>query len=945
MKYIKYKIGQEYDVVHENSDFEESIFSEQYEQALSLVCRYLGDIGNRVLKGVWFCGERGEGKTSCMQTVLSILGYNHVDTCTKQKYKEYLSKIRCEKLTEKKIEILDVIDPSFFDECHNVLELVIGKLYIEYIQTKKMCETLDRDLNRKLIEQFQRVRQCLGILLHERKKGVDELESLDVLAAELELRKHIENAVDLYLRFCKKDVIVISIDDVDLNMEYAYEMCEQIRKFLTIPNCIVFVSVKVSQLKDAVALAKKGDLSYVKGKVVERLVDENEIYEMAKKYISKLMPVASRVSMPKTYSIAEEPLFIEGMDNWEEWKKAVKDGTYVSLKQRVLELIFSRTRYLFYNSRGLVSPIIPNNLRELMNLIGLLVSMKQIKDSTNPEESKDLGNNKQRFKTYFHTIWSTGFSQEIQKKLLPIVFNENGNYLNKEITDLLRERFFKESNSKDYEQIDFDEIEGEGKSYSDSKNDTGTQLLVKSIISSLNFGYNISCGDVLYIISLLEKEYLSEENSALLFYLESLLSMRLYEAYESITEPQGNIFPENKETENEINRIDGRFIHTNVLQRLLGGSYFTYLPGELLPKSDNQTYDLRVINGKSLIAQIKDLKKNWTIISDLDDNDEKKNKEKEFAKDFNIVEFFIWTIRYPVRSKERTDILKAGDLVRKNVVPAYLLQFTDKTGYFLFDILAPFYNVVNPEFAYKRFSGIFEEIYEVAQKMEGSILNQMLTACKDRRDYSLLLENEEGQRLHKLLSDGVLRNVEIISSLFENAKSYRNVNKQKITYEEMSKFYQKIQDSGKAIYGAEGENERYKIEFGFIKPLEVFLREIKNSEKKETFEAVFTVGKEKLNENRIPKWEEVHTKLGKAYTGAGLRSNLRKHSFFESWTGQKLKTVFPDGEMLDTNDIKDSYNQWRDRKIAELEHLAPAGEDAEVREQVANNSVPTEGEE
>ena len=187
-----------------------------------------------------------------MQTVLDILKNRCSDTCS-----QYLENIGVNSLKKRKIEILDIIDPSFFDKCHNVLELVIGKLYLKYIQAKKDSGSLDRDLNRKLIEQFQKVRQCLGILLREREKGIDNLESLDVLAAGLELRKHIEEAVNLYLRFSEKEVVIIPIDDVDLNMEHAYEMCEQIRKFLTIPNCIVFVSVKVSQLRDAVALAKK----------------------------------------------------------------------------------------------------------------------------------------------------------------------------------------------------------------------------------------------------------------------------------------------------------------------------------------------------------------------------------------------------------------------------------------------------------------------------------------------------------------------------------------------------------------------------------------------------------------------------------------------------------------------------------------------------------------
>ncbi|WP_075967772.1 hypothetical protein [Parabacteroides massiliensis] len=882
-----------------------------------------------------------------MQTVLDILKNRCSDTCS-----QYLENIGVNSLKKRKIEILDIIDPSFFDKCHNVLELVIGKLYLKYIQAKKDSGSLDRDLNRKLIEQFQKVRQCLGILLREREKGIDNLESLDVLAAGLELRKHIEEAVNLYLRFSEKEVVIIPIDDVDLNMEHAYEMCEQIRKFLTIPNCIVFVSVKVSQLRDAVALAKKSGLSHVDGKVVEGLVDDNEIYEMAKKYISKLMPVASRVNMPKTYSIAEGPLFIEGNDNQEEWLSVVEAGTYIPLKQRVMELIFSRTRYLFYNSRGLVSPIIPNNLRELMNLIGLLVSMKPIKDSTNPEEEKDLRNNKQWFKTYFHTIWNARFSKEIQEKLSRIVFNENGTYLNKEIVEVLGQKILKGLNDRDYEQIDFDEIEGEGKSNSESKTDTDTQFLVKSIISSLNFGYNLSCGDVLYIISLLEKEYLSEEDSALLFYLESLLSMRLYEAYESITETPGNIFPKNREDEKEISRIDSRFIHTNALQRLVGGSYFTYIPGELLPKSNKQTFDLRVIDGKSLIAQMRKLKEEWDEISSLEDNDkekkkEKGDKEKEFAKDFNLIEFFIWTIRYPVRSKEKMDILKAGDLVRKNVVPAYLSQFTDKTGFFLFDILAPFYNVVNPEFAYKRFNGIFDGVYEVAQKLSESMLNRMLKECNNRSDYKFLEKRE--QNFHKFLSDGVLRNVEIISSLFENARSYRNVSKQKVSYEVMGKFYKTIQNSGKAIYGIDDENERYKIKFNFIKPLETFLEKVENSRQKDVFEAVFTIDKkEPTNENRIPEWNELSKLLSKVKKRDKIRENLREHPYFASWADKDLKGIYPDGENIKTMKEKETlYNQWKERHMAKSQHAEqsqqPQEEQQENEPVVAVDAMP-EGE-
>lgn len=69
MAHIIYKIGQEKDIITEKDRYEESIFSEQYDTALHYVAHYCNDINGKMLKPLFFCGERGDSKTSCMQTI------------------------------------------------------------------------------------------------------------------------------------------------------------------------------------------------------------------------------------------------------------------------------------------------------------------------------------------------------------------------------------------------------------------------------------------------------------------------------------------------------------------------------------------------------------------------------------------------------------------------------------------------------------------------------------------------------------------------------------------------------------------------------------------------------------------------------------------------------------------------------------------------------------
>lgn len=73
-----------------------------------------------------FIGERGSGKTSCMKSFLRAIENN-----------EYLES-EMENRMKVKFEILDMIEPSFFTDKINIIELVISNLF------KKFSEKLEK---------------------------------------------------------------------------------------------------------------------------------------------------------------------------------------------------------------------------------------------------------------------------------------------------------------------------------------------------------------------------------------------------------------------------------------------------------------------------------------------------------------------------------------------------------------------------------------------------------------------------------------------------------------------------------------------------------------------------------------------------------------------------------------------------------------------------------
>ncbi|OUQ53478.1 hypothetical protein B5E60_07540 [Alistipes sp. An116] len=680
---------------------------------------------------------------------------------------------------------LKEIDPSFFDDTHNIIELVVGSLYSVLSSEAKKDEYADSERN-NLVSQFNKVMIYLKYLAkpEDKEHYYDGLQELEALSVGLSLQDSIQKLFATFLEYVNKKYLIIVVDDLDLNIQGAYIMSEHIRKYLTNDRCIIMLSVKVEQLIDAVQ-------HYLEN---SQNVDSAEGHEMAVKYVTKLIPVSSRVNMPLLEDYCDNELIYTNSNG-------VDYDEFHSVKEAVTHSIFWKTGYLFYNSRGRNSLIIPSSLRSLRQLLHMLYRMP-LRDKEHLAEHKQ---NQKQFKQYFFYTWTQQLSAEYRHIAHKLISIESDLAFNKAVVaNLMTLDVLKNSHQ------------------------------FKFIADPSNYAYNISLGDVMRILEYLDQDESDMQLQLFVFFVRSLYSIKMYECYDFVTEDiNNNHYPEpaNNEKVGEIYSSDVMFEHTNKMQKLVNGRYFSFEVDEVLPPQsiqgdENQSRDCKLINGDILIAEIQSLGHNKDQIDD------------SYKERFQMVEFFMLTISRLANIKRKTD---SWELKRNAFEPSYLMPFHSTIKNLVFDVLSPFYNVLNLKNTYNRFDVYFNQtddnlsIYDFAKRHDWSLLSKMIT--NNDREY----DNE----MHGFLSDAVLRNAEVLNALSERIRvgrfdSYSSQNKICI-----KEFYNKITKSGMRTYPKSKEDEPYQIQFKFLNVICSFLESCNH----DAFEAIF--GRQNEVENII----------------------------------------------------------------------------------------------
>lgn len=844
MAIIKYIVGHENSVITESQNYNESIFAEQYHQALSLINNFITRDAEDALRIISFCGERGSGKSSCMKSVIKLI--SDLPNPENASARQFVTKLKCESLISTRFEIAPIIDPSFFDEYNNILELILGQLYNDLRKYEHdHRNAIDRNISNSVYDSFSSVRNALLTIHEDEKHRFNEFADLSVLSSAVSLKKSIHDLIKGYLKLIGKDRIIFIVDDIDLNIPGAYDMCEQIRKYLCMPECIIMISFKYEQLQSAVYTAMKRSFE-------KNTIPRQEIEDMVNRYLDKFIPNAQRIHMPAAYDLCDRTLRVYDKNG------DLVPILHMTVKDAVVNLIFNKTRFLFYNSKGGISPIVPNNLRELFQLIGLLWIMPDLPPKKgSPERWNTLEANKNVFKTYFFNYWTKCLNKEYLVKVREWTQNTPYTILNKNVVRWLSNAF--ETELKRHYDEDFDE--------SPTTKYASAEFLIKRITAEENFSYNVSIGDVFFLIHLLEQDILSPQKEKILFFIKSYYSILLFEYYDIVTEFDGELAPLEQD-KSGLYRIDHRFDNTNDLQRLVNGRYFTYRPGELIRNGvDGSHFDSRIIKGSwdvfnevfkicGLCIEFYDkhvfeLQEQKSLNQDSDEVKNQiqllENTIKEMERNFRLAEFLIFTVSRSIPQKEKRDFYIGDDNFRSNVAPYALTQFNLQTGFYVFDVLHPFYVLCNPKYFYSRYDKILcidtptDKLFDFALHHKFSIINMMINkVCDNSPTYDT--DDEKLKELVKsLLSDAIIRNAEVLMAMFENMVSLRDTEKSG-GFEKISAFYKGISDSHMSTHkvGNAPDAEPYHISFKFLEALTDFIdNDLSNEITKDAFSKIF----------------------------------------------------------------------------------------------------------
>lgn len=662
-----------------------------------------------------------------------------------------------------------------------------GKISGKSIQNADYSAKLNERNN--LLRYFQKAKRHLGHLEKEKRELYDELEELDALSAGVKLEECIGLLFEEYLKFQNKKKIVLAIDDLDLNMTEGYKMAEQIRKYLNHKSCILLIGLNVSQLSTVIQNSIAKELKTSPS-------ESPELSVMASKYVMKLIPYGNRVLMPSIGELCNMKLQICRRGDA---LKELKDLN--SVKDEVTRLIFMKTRYLFYNEKGSVSPIVPMNLRSLRLLLGMLMHMEDF------EDNKSHSGNKRIFKSYFFNEWT-----KCLDKYRNFVKNLS------EYHDLSGINMFVINYFTEYCKV----------------------FNIKLPDVKIESEYDVSLGDVLKTLTYIANTNSDNETKKLIFFLRSFYSMKLYELYDVISETEGGIYPSVISDDAEVVKVDTVFKNVNQLQKLLNGSYFRYDQNSLLaPKQNKYPRDLHVIDGNSFNKLLKEVATGLEKYNDVEfaDDDESEGAEKwrAFKQNFRMCEFFMFTTLRSITSKDKLDV--SNYFVSPDAsVPAYMTEYHQNMGFYLFDIMAPFYNVVNIQYAYLRFSEI-GNLYEFALNHKWSLLRSMMDRVYDDRGKPIV---EEGKSytdvaMHCLVSDAVIRNTDVHSAIMETMQTNRlKIKETGDTTYLLEKTYNALTKIGmKTYYFSEGK--AHEIRFAFLNAITDFLKETDNT----VFEDIF----------------------------------------------------------------------------------------------------------
>ena len=793
---IFFRVGDENRIVVEGifgEQKDKSIFTDQYRKALHVMDSDLAHKAeydrdrNEYRSNVFaFIGERGSGKTSCMSSIVDYLKTNNVE----ESYPN---------LRAKHFVAMKLIDPTFFnDDKESVVGSVVSQLlqlFKDIREKKKKGGEINSLLEQEIVEKFHLVGQNIDCLNKGTRMMPEDLEYLNQLSSAVDLKSNIRDLISKLLSYQGEQdaVIIVSIDDIDMNRKGVTRMVEDIRKYLSNEYLLIMVAVHLGQLT---MIEKQEYLSQYEKLWDNKQIDGNRIDEMTERFLDKFLPHAHRILMPEGGYYLAAPMAI--IDNGKEV------FTSVSVRQGICEMIFTKTRYLFYNANDSANRIVPKNLRDLRHLIGLLYDMADYKNGeASPSDATGIYN-KGLFKEYLFGTWCRAHLEErMRQEVISLMDIADVTLFNSRVIEILR------SNFNDLEPLVSGNVE-----------------LAKEILNGIkaagNNNFNFSAGDALNLIFLLEGTTYDEQQKNLLFLLKSLYSIRLYEYYDERTE--GDEIGARKL---EL-LLDDRVAKYGLTyyEKLVAGSFINPVFYHVVPKERNGvSRQTRGINLAKLNDLIADCVEHW---------------DERPAETIRLAEYFMLTTSrlLDTKNKARKDDFVEPDY-RKRQEPYYAQTFSMANVNACFDANAFLFNMVRLKECYARFpKGLeFYEKSDAERDIEHlkSLWSKLKVETMKRDGVAVEIEKFSYKRW---LSWATIRNTEILQQLLNVLSFAKSENKStSVNKEVLANYYKEIAKYAISNYDKKDDKSFFTIDYRFT----AFMAETLTQCDEKLFDSIYSV--------------------------------------------------------------------------------------------------------
>lgn len=414
------KVEELRDIRYEASDnFSQSISKEAYKRATKIAREIIKD--NEIWKSwktngksgtdkrnkeqiyniIFFTGNRGSGKTSAMLSYMEYLKDYYRSMGKKPLIREDYG------FGEKSYMFtgIEYIDASSLDEKEDILGSVLAKMLKKWQDEEArsnyggggIVRNSDYAYNKRQISMlFSRVYELLKNLRSSDDPTKDDsdafMETLQNLSLTRNLQGAFQDLVEKYLAIMEypgteenikrmEHFLVISIDDLDMNIENGFRLLEEIRRYFMIPNIIVLLSANYDQLEKICLNHYMTKFDKIRG-----VYNTNQyIVSLAREYLEKIIPARRQIVMEsgrKWRFFNQKKISIQYKDP----STGIEDSIDGTLEEIVKEKMYETLGAQFIQGEKCLAYLTPDTVRELCAWINHTARSKKEETIKSDEE-------------------------------------------------------------------------------------------------------------------------------------------------------------------------------------------------------------------------------------------------------------------------------------------------------------------------------------------------------------------------------------------------------------------------------------------------------------------------------------------------------------------------------------------------------------------------------